>query len=150
MKTTPPRITPVVVGVLRNSAGNYLLTDRVEQDKVDTGFVFGDDFWQLPGGGLEVGETVEEGVIREMKEETGLDVDVITLLPKIHTSIRPKWHGIIMAFLVKMKDERQRVVLNHESSRYRWFKPDEIKNLNSFLETYSTVSSAEHIAKLFF
>ena len=32
--------------------------------------------WSLPGGGLEVGETLEAGVAREMREETGLDVDV--------------------------------------------------------------------------
>jgi mutator protein MutT len=32
--------------------------------------------WSLPGGTLELGETLEAGVAREMQEETGLDVDV--------------------------------------------------------------------------
>jgi len=32
--------------------------------------------WSLPGGTLELGETLEAGVIREIREETGLDVDV--------------------------------------------------------------------------
>ena len=32
--------------------------------------------WSLPGGALEVGETLAEGLAREMKEETGLDVEV--------------------------------------------------------------------------
>ena len=32
--------------------------------------------WSLPGGTLEVGETLEAGVLREMREETGLDVEV--------------------------------------------------------------------------
>jgi ADP-ribose pyrophosphatase YjhB (NUDIX family) len=32
--------------------------------------------WSLPGGAVEVGETLAEGLAREMKEETGLDVDV--------------------------------------------------------------------------
>ena len=36
--------------------------------------------WSLPGGKLEQGETIEQGIIREMKEETGLDVEIIRLL----------------------------------------------------------------------
>ena len=36
--------------------------------------------WSLPGGKLEQGETIEQGIIREMREETGLDVEIIRLL----------------------------------------------------------------------
>lgn len=36
--------------------------------------------WSLPGGKLEQGETIEQGIIREMKEETGLDVEIVKLL----------------------------------------------------------------------
>ena len=36
--------------------------------------------WSLPGGRLERGETLEQGLKREFKEETGLDADVIRLL----------------------------------------------------------------------
>lgn len=34
------------------------------------------DYYTFPGGGLEVGESLEEGVIREIKEELGIDVKV--------------------------------------------------------------------------
>lgn len=37
-------------------------------------------FWTLPGGGLEAGETYEEAVIREVKEEVNLDVEVVNYL----------------------------------------------------------------------
>ena len=37
-------------------------------------------YWVMPGGGIEDGETEEECVIREMKEETNLEVQVIKLL----------------------------------------------------------------------
>ena len=32
--------------------------------------------WALPGGGMELGESIEQGAVREVKEETGLDVEV--------------------------------------------------------------------------
>lgn len=150
MKTSAKKITPALIGVVRRSDGRYLMTDRIELDKEDKGVVTGVDFWQLPGGGLEIGETVEDGVKRELREETGIDIELITLLPKIHTSLRPTWHGILLSYLARMKDERQPVKLNHESSRFGWFLPDEIKSFNSFPETYETVKLAEQIAKLFF
>lgn len=36
--------------------------------------------WSLPGGRLERGETLSQGLIREMKEETGLDVELVRML----------------------------------------------------------------------
>jgi 8-oxo-dGTP diphosphatase len=36
--------------------------------------------WSIPGGALEVGETIAEGVRRELREETGLDVRVLELI----------------------------------------------------------------------
>jgi 8-oxo-dGTP diphosphatase len=150
MRTTAKHITPALVAAIRRADGNYLMTDRVQRDKHDKGYVTGTDFWQLPGGGIEVGETVEDGLKREIREETGLEIEIVTLLPKIFTSIRPAWHGIIIYYLCRMKDENQPVELNHESSRFGWFPADEIKGLNSFPETYEAVKMAENIAKLFF
>jgi ADP-ribose pyrophosphatase YjhB (NUDIX family) len=40
----------------------------------------GRSYWLLPGGGKEDGESAEEGVVREMREETGLEVKVERLL----------------------------------------------------------------------
>jgi len=41
------------------------------------------DYYTFPGGGLEEGETLEEGVIREIKEEFGIDVKVVKILYEI-------------------------------------------------------------------
>jgi len=39
-----------------------------------------EEYWMLPGGGKEEHETSEEGVIRELKEETNLDIKVLDLM----------------------------------------------------------------------
>lgn len=58
------------------------------------------NFWTLPGGGLEVGETYEEAVIREVKEEVNLNVKVEKLLFTGHYS-----GGEERCFLVNLLDE---------------------------------------------
>jgi 8-oxo-dGTP diphosphatase len=42
------------------------------------------DYWALPGGRLDPGETVEQTVVREVKEETGLNVAVICKVGEYH------------------------------------------------------------------
>ena len=59
-----PSVTAVVV-----ANGCLLLVHRADND-----------LWALPGGGHEVGESIEDTVLREVKEETGLDVQVTGLV----------------------------------------------------------------------
>ena len=41
-------------------------------------------YWALPGGKVDVGETVEEAVVREVKEETGIEVDIVEKIGEYH------------------------------------------------------------------
>ena len=52
------------VGIIKNEKGEILLQRRLDND-----------LWGLPGGCQELGESYEETIIREIKEETNLDVD---------------------------------------------------------------------------
>lgn len=53
----------------------------------------GRSYWLFPGGGIETGETEEECVIREMKEETNLDIRIVSLLLK-----EPDYFGEVYHF----------------------------------------------------
>jgi len=60
-------VTDVAVGVVIAPGGEYLLTSRPE-GKVYAGY------WEFPGGKLEVGETVEQALRRELQEEIGITI----------------------------------------------------------------------------
>jgi mutator protein MutT len=58
--------------VVRDAAGRLLLVRRGQPPALGS--------WTLPGGRVEPGETPSEAAVREVREETGLDVQVVRLL----------------------------------------------------------------------
>ena len=77
---------PIMIGVgavIEDDAGRILLVKHVPERG---GFWQGK--WICPGGKLEPGETIEEGIRREVKEETQLEVDLLEPLPPFDTIVR--------------------------------------------------------------
>jgi len=62
---TANSVVPSVVAIVRDQSGRVLLIHKSDNN-----------LWALPGGGHEVGETIVDTVVREVKEETGYDVEV--------------------------------------------------------------------------
>ncbi len=77
------------------------------------------DWWNLPGGGLEIGESVEEGVCREVREETGLVVEVDHL---VGVYSKPQKQEVVLTFLCRALGGV--LTATEESRECRYFPPD--------------------------
>jgi len=74
------------------------------------------DFWNLPGGGLDLNEAPWECVIREVKEETGLDVEVVRL-----AGVYSKRNRTDIVFLFVCKIVGGKIEMTDESDKIEYF-----------------------------
>ena len=79
------------------------------------------DLWNLPGGGMEKGESPWDGVLREVMEETGLKVEIIKLLG-IYS--KPDINEIVFSFLCKPITGK--LTLNDEADKIEYFEVDKL------------------------
>src|SRR5881296_4618299 len=84
------------------------------------------DKYTLPGGHIEVGETMEEAVKREVKEEVGLDVEVVEFLLMQEAIFAEEFwkkkHFIFFDFLCKSRDQQVKLD-GRELQEYVWEYP---------------------------
>jgi len=78
--------------------------------------------WWFAGGRIRKGETLEEALIREVKDETGLDIEIIKFIG-VYSRIFRDRHDITLAYLCKCFNGAS-VVLNEEHSEYGFWKLD--------------------------
>jgi 8-oxo-dGTP pyrophosphatase MutT (NUDIX family) len=120
----PTKIIPAASAVVTNHEGKILLQRRSDNA-----------LWALPGGAMEVGETIGETAIREVKEETGLDVEPVSIIG-IYTN--PKHVAAFsdgevrqqfsLCFACKLLGGEMQV--SEESLEVGFFSPEEIERLN--------------------
>lgn len=100
-----------VKGVLVHGA-RILMIRRCLSARVGAGI------WELPGGKLEFGEHLEEALVREIQEETGLNASVDRLLYAVDFLTSPTRHVVLLAYLCHADSDQ--VVLSEEHIDYRW------------------------------
>jgi 8-oxo-dGTP pyrophosphatase MutT (NUDIX family) len=87
--------------------------------------------YDVPGGRLELGEKFDHALVREVKEETGLHIEigdplgVLEWRPNVH---RETWQIIGIYFLCTTNSNA--VVLSNDHDRYVWIDPREYKRYN--------------------
>lgn len=85
------------------------------------------DHWCIPGGRLEMFETLENAVIRETKEETDLDIEVIKMIGVCDHIIKEESaHWVATSFLCKIKSGVPKIMEPDKASDLRWFDLDKL------------------------
>jgi colanic acid biosynthesis protein WcaH len=87
--------------------------------------------WWFPGGRLRKGETFKAALHREVREETGLEIETVRFIG-VYNRMFPERHDVTLVFLCKAKPGDAEVKLNNEHSEYRFFK-ELPGNLNPFI-----------------
>jgi len=85
----------------------------------------GEGTWECPGGKIEFGEELAEAMMRETREETGLTVQVGSLLYATTFRTHPWRQVVILSYLCTAG--RGEVVLSEEHDLYRWATREETR-----------------------
>ncbi len=92
-------LRPIVgVGAIILDSDNVLIVRRGKPPKMGA--------WSIPGGGVDLGEDLKEACLREVKEETGLEVEVLTEGKVLNRVTRDEWgrvqfHYVLIDFVCR-------------------------------------------------
>ena len=87
------------------------------------------DHWCIPGGKLEMFETLKDAVIRETKEECGIDIEVIRMMGICDHIIKGEnAHWIAASFLSKIKKGTPQNMEPKKASEMKWFSLNDLPN----------------------
>jgi ADP-ribose pyrophosphatase YjhB (NUDIX family) len=84
--------------------------------------------WSVPGGKVEVGEPLAVSVVREVLEETGLEVVVEAFLGWVER-IEADGHFVILDFAVTPLDPNQTIAAGDDAAEARWVPLGEVSDL---------------------
>jgi 8-oxo-dGTP diphosphatase len=103
-----------VAAVITDDHGRALLVQRRDNGH-----------WEPPGGVLELGESIEDGLRREGREETGLDIEPIAL-----TGVYKNMTRGIIALVFRCKTTGGDLALSDEVAAFRWADGTEVAELS--------------------
>ena len=130
-----PLLPLVGVGAVIRRGDEVLLVKRASPPKIG--------YYSIPGGLVEVGEEIREAVKREIKEETGLVVELESLIGVIDNIVRDskgrvQYHYILIDFLARVKGGELQSASDTKDVRWVHFKD---------LEKYKLTETAKYLLK---
>lgn len=120
----------VVAAIIQDSEGRIFATQR--------GYGEWKDWWEFPGGKMEEGETPEEALVREIREELSTEISVYEFLYTVEYDY-PKFHLTMHCYLCSLLTEA--LHLNeHEAAKWLTkYELDSVKWLPADLEVVERI-----------
>ena len=101
--------------------------------------------WEVPGGIVEFGESVEDAVKREVKEELGIDIEILQPLDYIFSNIwkleDEQIHVVLVGYLCRIRNGIPKPS-DIEVEKVEWFTPEEVEKLECLPGTKEFVRKA--------
>ena len=109
--------------IIFNGEGKFLTIRRTETAPSNPGK------WDFPGGDLDFGEDAMEGIIREIKEETGLDVEDLRPFDVESHINKEGDFWVTIAYIAKAVSDK--VILSYEHDEFKWLTAEDFLELES-------------------
>ena len=106
--------------------------------------------WSIPGGAQELGETVKQGAMREVKEETGLDIKLVGLIDVVDGIFKDEF-GVVgnhytLVDLAAVWTGGE-AVASSDALEIRWATISEAESLIEWHETLRVIHQSVHVVK---
>ncbi len=130
MTSEDTRHSVSVAGVVIDDDGRALVVQRRDNAH-----------WEPPGGILELGETITEGLLREVKEETGLIIEPVAL-----TGVYKNMSRGIIALVFKCRLIGGSLTENSEVVGFRWIREADVSSIMSDAFAVRVLDAYQHDA----
>lgn len=131
-----PTMLFVVAAALTNQDGEILLQKRPEGRQMA-------GLWEFPGGKVDAGESPESALVRELKEELGIDVDRKNLVPFTFASEPLEKRNLLLLLYRCYHWRGEPEAL--DATEIRWLRPSEMRDLQMPPADIPLVSALENI-----
>ena len=132
-----PKRPLLAVGALIFDRGRILMAQRGKEPLKG--------WWSLPGGALETGETLEAALRREVREETGLEIEPLGVFEIFERIMRDasgaaEYHYVLMDYICRVTGGK--LCAGDDVCRVEWVKPEGLKMLQITEGTLAVIERA--------
>ena len=133
--------------VIRNDEGKFFAALRGRGARNEAGK------WEFPGGAVEFGEDLKQAVVREIKEEHGVELDIVEFLSFENVILKEEHqHWVAFTYLCRIKNGEPKILEPHKCDQIGWFTLEQLSRMPLSMITQRNIEALkakERLPKLF-